>query len=189
MAYKHCRKCGADKPLADFNKSSASKDGHQSWCRACSIAAAVASQRANPDRKNANSARWRERNPGAQAAADARWREANPEQARAMDAEKARRWRAKPENKPKVRQWCAERQHILKRVQMPWGEPEKIATVYAKAGELRMEVDHVVPLRHPLVSGLHVWHNLQLLEGRVNKRKSNRAWPDMPEEHHGAPRS
>lgn len=61
-----------------------------------------------------------------------------------------------------------------------WGEMDKMRVVYRKAQELGMQVDHVVPLRHKLVCGLHCWWNLQLLTRSENSRKKNRAWPDMP---------
>ena len=32
---KKCAKCGADKPASEFNSRTASKDGLQSYCRAC----------------------------------------------------------------------------------------------------------------------------------------------------------
>ena len=51
---------------------------------------------------------------------------------------------------------------------------------YAQAMKKRMHVDHIVPLNSKLVSGLHVWHNLQLLAGTLNITKKNREWPDMP---------
>lgn len=42
-------------------------------------------------------------------------------------------------------------------------------------------VDHLVPLQHPLVCGLH-WHgNMRVLPLDDNMRKGNREWPDMPE--------
>jgi len=41
-------------------------------------------------------------------------------------------------------------------------------------------VDHIVPLKSPLVSGLHTEANLRLLPGAENRSKHNRFWPDMP---------
>lgn len=38
-------------------------------------------------------------------------------------------------------------------------------------------VDHIVPIKHSLVCGLHVAANLQILPGRENARKSNRFVP------------
>lgn len=37
----------------------------------------------------------------------------------------------------------------------------------------RWHVDHVVPLKHPLVCGLHVEHNLQVVPAAVNLKKGN----------------
>lgn len=40
-------------------------------------------------------------------------------------------------------------------------------------------VDHIVPLIHPLVCGLHVENNLRIIPLAENIRKSNNTWPDM----------
>ena len=56
---------------------------------------------------------------------------------------------------------------------------DKIHTIYKKRDELsklwgiELHVDHIIPLRGKLVSGLHCWDNLQLLEASINLSKSN----------------
>jgi hypothetical protein len=50
---------------------------------------------------------------------------------------------------------------------------------YADAAGRGVDVDHLVPLRSPVVCGLHCEANLQLLSSVENIRKGNRYWPDM----------
>lgn len=65
-----------------------------------------------------------------------------------------------------------------------WADQEKIEALYRecwrrrKAGE-NVHVDHIVPVVHPHVSGLHCPDNLQIITEFENLTKSNRVWPDM----------
>jgi hypothetical protein len=60
-----------------------------------------------------------------------------------------------------------------------WADFEQIQLIYDEAARLTWltgiehTVDHVVPLRHPLVCGLHVAHNLQVLPKYINAAKGN----------------
>lgn len=94
--------------------------------------------------------------------------------------ENARAYKAN--NKNVVNAINAKRRLLSKHATPQWANQELIKIVYEKAAKYGLQVDHVVPLTSKLVCGLHVWHNLQLLDAPLNKTKRNKYWPDMPEE-------
>lgn len=44
------------------------------------------------------------------------------------------------------------------------------------------QVDHIVPLRSPIVSGLHCEANLRVITATENAQKGNMLWPEMPDD-------
>ena len=61
MQTKRCSKCGEVKPLIQFNKKKASKDGHRAQCKACqnSYQSAYQKTTAGKDLNKAKQARYR----------------------------------------------------------------------------------------------------------------------------------
>lgn len=72
-----------------------------------------------------------------------------------------------------------------KRARPSWAVPSEIMRFWTQSRQMtartgvQHSVDHIVPLQHPLVCGLHCPANLQVIPRLDNLRKSNSYWPDM----------
>lgn len=53
-------------------------------------------------------------------------------------------------------------------------EAEDIKAMQSFAAKMGLKVDHIVPLTHPLVCGLHVLRNMQFLTALENTLKGNK---------------
>ena len=149
----------------------------------------------NKDRLKASSAAWRAKNVDAIRKAKAAARIADPERARNRNVAHYAKNRAR--RQAESRAWAAANpdrrraQHAARKASKiqatpAWANRDRILAIYNAAVYLSKEtaepyhVDHVVPLRHPLVCGLHCEANLRPMRGVDNLVKSNRHWPDMP---------
>ncbi len=68
----------------------------------------------------------------------------------------------------------AKRRAAKKNATPSWANFGKIVEIYKQAAGEGKHVDHIVPLQHPKVCGLHVEANLQLLTKTENLRKGNK---------------
>lgn len=72
-----------------------------------------------------------------------------------------------------------------KRAMPVWADKRAVRAFWKASAAMTAEtgiqhsVDHIVPLLHPLVCGLHVEHNLEVTTLAANLQKSNNHWPDM----------
>jgi hypothetical protein len=192
---KACKRCGLVKPHGEFYACSTRLDGLRADCKFCIKQLSSAAYFANRERRAAtvrawqiaNRARLRElarvRNrskPESGRAATKRWRAKNRERHRAY------RRRYRYINPASVVASELRRKRTLEQAFVQWADRNVISGIYRKARAMskktgsKFEVDHVVPLRHPLVCGLHVEANLEIVPLTVNRQKSNCFWPDMP---------
>ena len=75
-------------------------------------------------------------------------------------------------NRGKVNQYASKYRATLLRRTPLWSEKELIAAFYENCPE-GYHVDHILPLQGKLVSGLHVFGNLQYLPAKENHKKHN----------------
>lgn len=164
---KTCPKCQTPDALFGLNK--ARKDGLAVYCRTCTKAYLA--------EKQYDKARWQERRAD-ESARNRAYREANAERLRAQWREKANRRRA--ELPSVIRSHNIARKHGECQATPPWADHAAMSAVYARARALEAEdgiprhVDHEVPLKNPLVCGLHAHTNLRILTAAENMAKKNR---------------
>ena len=85
-----------------------------------------------------------------------------------------------PSQKGRWISYVRARQKKIKQATPNWVDKNILAEIYIKAQELTVatnikhEVDHIIPISHPLVCGLHVPENLQILTKKDNRNKTNK---------------
>ena len=90
------------------------------------------------------------------------------------------------ENNHKKNEYAAQRRGLTLRATPSWAnkffieEAYRLATLRTKMLGFQWQVDHIVPLKHAKVCGLHTHDNLQVIPATENYKKGNRHWPDMP---------
>ena len=123
---------------------------------------------ANKEKVLARKKEWRAANRGNILMQQKEWYAANREHKALADKE----WRT---NNPGVANAKNARRRAAKlQATPPWADVVYIKSIYEKAAEAGMHVDHIIPLQGELVCGLHVECNLQLITPAENSSKGNR---------------
>jgi len=192
---KICKRCQKSKEFALFGKSKRYSDGFWPYCKTCECQRVAEYRAKNPEKVKTTLAASREKCADRIAATKRKYRLNNPEKVKLArkiayeakrDTELAKAREYKKLNPHVTRSSVANRVARKKDATPSWFDRERVLDLHRQAVELNeltgmiWHVDHIVPLKSPLVCGLH-WHeNMQLLPASVNQSKSNRHWPDMP---------
>lgn len=150
---KRCPDCGETKSKRDFYRNKRTPDGASAYCKVCVKRKMAAYYVNNKDdiqkRRNAvrSTVEYREQ----ASKRSSRWAKNNP--GRHWAHVRARRLRMK------VTSFVSER--------------NQVEELYKNCPP-GFHVDHIIPLKHPLVCGLHVIANLQCLPARENDSKGNK---------------
>ena len=186
---KECTKCKAILPFSCFSPSSKIKSGYYSWCKPCCVKAVQErNKKASDERKQKlaeyraayNKKYWQEKR-DVLAQKNKEYREKNKDLLTALTnkyyQENKERWyqynlEYRKANKGKINNWVRTRRKSLNQRSFP--EQKKAIDDFYQNCPPDHHVDHIVPITHPLVCGLHVIANLQYLPARENCKKRNR---------------
>lgn len=138
---KQCTACGLTKPLDEFYKNARMKDGKTAACKPCFKARVKAQYDADPDK-----------------------------QVRRVYGVRARRFEDDPAYKRAFRLW---NHAYMRTAVLPCMSISDFVPICRKveAKGAGYVLDHIVPLKHPSVSGLHVPWNLRVVKHKTNAKK------------------
>lgn len=91
-----------------------------------------------------------------------------------------KKWRATERGKAIEREKRAKRRVLENQRTPSWADPDAIRCLYQEALRKTLEtgivhhVDHIIPIKGKLVSGLHIETNLQVIPAEDNIKKSNK---------------
>lgn len=199
--------CGEVKPLSEFHLLTKSSDGRQGRCKICACKLTRDWTRRNKERLKLVSKAYYEANKERLLKRNKEWVKRNPERALEFgkkyrsnnsDKECARARKYRQANAEALREsskryheknpeakatWDAARRAQRRRAMPPWADTNAIKAFYRAAKQRTKEtgtvwhVDHIIPLQHELVCGLHIPANLQLLPAVENTKKHNHFTP------------
>jgi len=170
---KQCCTCKETKDFTEFHQNKNSKDGFVKRCKACQKKASAEHYANNKEKYAALQIERRKANPEL----TKERRRLSYERNKANELAKCKEWRNA--NRGLRRAYKEARLEAETQRTPQWADMERINSRYALAKYLeqldgrKRHVDHVIPLRGQLVSGLHVHDNLQILLAKDNLSKSN----------------
>ena len=178
---KLCNRCKKTLPIESFNKCISNADGLSSHCKTCK-AENFQERMKDPKEREEHNRRTeisRKKRPEVGNARIKRLRAKHPERYKAYK----RKQRENPESLIKERAATNRRRARKLNASPPWADQKAIEMVYRDAKLLSEEtgeahhVDHIDPLQHELVCGLHIAENLCPIRAKNNCAKHNNFVP------------
>lgn len=186
---KICSRCLEVKPISGFYTSVTNRGGYQSRCKDCCKTSAKEWKSNNIDlvrtrRNTADREKRRERGLKRQRRTASEAAELHRIQERQRYVEEKGRIKErvanyKKQNAGKVAQYNAKRKAAKLKAAVPWANIALLNAAYELAqtrtadSGFAWHVDHIIPLQHPLVCGLHNEFNIQVIPASVNCSKQN----------------
>lgn len=156
--YKLCTACKELKSIQDFTTG-------QGRCKPCR--ALIYKAKINPIKNRERAKQWYWANRDKSLAYSAGWQKMNS----VVVNERNRLWK-RVHKKEEIARLAKRRADIDKRTPR-WANLNIIKEVY-KNCPIGYHVDHIIPLRGKLVSGLHIANNLQIISAKDNLAKNNK---------------
>lgn len=163
------------KLLSEFFKRKDSKDGYRNECKVCLNKLHVIDYKLNREKRIIQSKSYYDlcdknvRNIQSRA-----WAKSN------KDKVYSKNKNYRKNNPGKISYDCAKRRAVKKKALPSWykSEIKAIQELYLERNKwcdygIDAHVDHIVPLQHPLVCGLHCFANLQVITAYDNMSKNN----------------
>lgn len=180
---KICIDCKVVYPLSYFYKNKRMPDGHLNSCKACRRAWDNKYKSDNKEKLAKETKDWKQNNKEHLSQYRKEYRALN------LDKEKEliRKWReVNKERYLVLKNSNSGKRRATKRNATPWwSNLSMIREIYKSARELtvltgiQFHVDHIIPLTHDLVQGLHVPANLRIVPYYENLSKSNKIIEDI----------
>lgn len=159
---KKCTTCLTAQSFEAFHKDASRKDGYRNRCKSCVAEYMREHYVDNKDAIIEKANKWVSENRERHNTKCNLWAKNNSGK---VNARTARRYAAKTQATPK---WLTTDDRWM------ISQTYELAALRTKLFGVVWEVDHIVPLRGKMVSGLHVPCNLQVVPAHLNRRKSNK---------------
>lgn len=184
---KQCTKCKAKKPKSEFTKHSRSKDGLNCWCKLCSRKSSKSYMECNKEKESLRKKIYYEENKQELLQKRKEYQKDNEDyityQSKYREDNKERSKKYRIGNKQYFAEKTARRRATKIQATPKWLSEEDLVfikylyeqsvIIFEQTG-IKHNVDHIVPLIHPLVCGLHVPENLRIITEEENKKKNNK---------------